>query len=357
MKKYFKKFSTMFVMALVIMLGSCVSAFAEDITYTDNLIPKMTSNTSPSGIADSSSSYGTSYLAYKAFDKAYYPTSSSYYWMASSGSVPQWISYKFENPKKICKYTISYFDYGDYSRVPKSWQFQGSNDDLNWVTLDSQYGINFAAGEKKKFTFNNTTNYSNYRIYITAINGGGSYGATIDEIEMMEKIQNNATSITLDKSTMNLEIGTSQQLTATTTAADATVNWTSSDSSIATVDSNGKVTAVKEGQVTITVTTADGSNLSATCAVNVTTTTTGGGDPTNPPDTGSGSDNGDATLFIELVDGNIKQYSLTDDQISDFIQWYRDRDNDDSESPIYKFTKGSYKDYVVHDKIDWFEIR
>lgn len=43
---------------------------------------------------------------------------------------------------------------------------------------------------------------------------------------------------------------------ATTTVTD--VLWTSSDSSIATVDSTGKVTAVAPGNVTITATTADG---------------------------------------------------------------------------------------------------
>jgi uncharacterized protein YjdB len=74
-------------------------------------------------------------------------------------------------------------------------------------------------------------------------------------------------SITLDKSTMNLTQGDSGQLTATTTPAGAQVTWKSSDSSIATVDSTGKVTAAKEGTCTITATTADG--LTATCAVTV----------------------------------------------------------------------------------------
>jgi uncharacterized repeat protein (TIGR01451 family) len=75
-------------------------------------------------------------------------------------------------------------------------------------------------------------------------------------------------SITLDKSTINLTQGDSQQLTATTTPAGAQVNWKSSDTSIAIVDSTGKVTGVKEGTCTITATTADG--LTATCIVTVT---------------------------------------------------------------------------------------
>lgn len=56
---------------------------------------------------------------------------------------------------------------------------------------------------------------------------------------------------------------------ATTTPASVGVKLTSSDESIATVDSTGKVTAVKEGQATITATMTDGSNLSSACTGNM----------------------------------------------------------------------------------------
>lgn len=103
-------------------------------------------------------------------------------------------------------------------------------------------------------------------------------------------------------------------------------------------------TAVSEGTCTITATTDDG--LTATCEVTVTA------EETEPTDI-----TGDGTLFIELVDGNIKIYDVTSDEIKDFIDWYENRDLDESESPFYKFTKGDYKDYVIHSQIDWFEVR
>lgn len=81
-------------------------------------------------------------------------------------------------------------------------------------------------------------------------------------------------SISLNQSSINLTEGNSQQLT--TTPAGIGVTWSSSDTSIATVDSTGKVTAVKEGQATITATMTDGSNLSATCIVNITNPITPG---------------------------------------------------------------------------------
>ncbi|OOM70170.1 bacterial Ig-like domain protein [Clostridium sp. BL-8] len=78
-------------------------------------------------------------------------------------------------------------------------------------------------------------------------------------------------SITIDKATIDLSEGDSDNLFATTTPAAVGVKWTSSDSSVATVDSTGKVTAIGAG----TATTTDGSNLSASCTVNVTTNNDG----------------------------------------------------------------------------------
>ncbi len=83
-------------------------------------------------------------------------------------------------------------------------------------------------------------------------------------------------SMTLNKSTYNLQVGQTDTLTATITpnnTTSKTVIWKSSDNSIVTVDSSGKVSAIKEGTTTITASTQDGSNISASCAVNVTSQT------------------------------------------------------------------------------------
>ena len=48
------------------------------------------------------------------------------------------------------------------------------------------------------------------------------------------------------------------------------VTWTSSNTAVATVDQNGKVTSVTAGTATITATATDGSNVSGSCTVTVT---------------------------------------------------------------------------------------
>lgn len=79
-------------------------------------------------------------------------------------------------------------------------------------------------------------------------------------------------SVTLDETTLTMDIGDEETLTATVApdnATNKTVTWSSSNNTVATV-ANGKVTAVAAGTATITA-TADGKN--ATCAVTVNSAT------------------------------------------------------------------------------------
>ena len=83
------------------------------------------------------------------------------------------------------------------------------------------------------------------------------------------------TGVTLSETTLTLEVGDTAILAATVEpdeASNKNVTWESSDSSVATVDTSGKVTAVSAGTATITVTTADGGKT-ATCVVTVTAAT------------------------------------------------------------------------------------
>ena len=79
-------------------------------------------------------------------------------------------------------------------------------------------------------------------------------------------------SVSLNYSTRTIIQGKTYKLKATvkpTTATDMSVIWTSSDDSVATVDSTGLVTAVSGGTAIITVTTDDG-EFTDTCTVTVT---------------------------------------------------------------------------------------
>lgn len=84
--------------------------------------------------------------------------------------------------------------------------------------------------------------------------------------------------VTLNKTSATLAVGGTETLTATVSpdgATNKTVTWSSDNTSVATVDANGKVTAASAGTATITVTATNGTNdtsddKQATCTVTVT---------------------------------------------------------------------------------------
>lgn len=79
------------------------------------------------------------------------------------------------------------------------------------------------------------------------------------------------TGVTLNATSKTLNLNATFQLIATIAPANATdqsVTWSSSNSSVATVSSDGLVTGVAVGTATITVTTTDGSKT-ATCSITV----------------------------------------------------------------------------------------
>ena len=88
---------------------------------------------------------------------------------------------------------------------------------------------------------------------------------------VIRPVQLTPSSVTLNKSNLEMIIGDAETLTTTVLPAksrDKSVTWTSSDETVATVDANGQITAIKQGTTTITATTVEGSKT-ATCAVTV----------------------------------------------------------------------------------------
>ena len=81
------------------------------------------------------------------------------------------------------------------------------------------------------------------------------------------------TKITLSKTTLTLDARETAALSATVTPTAATiktVQWSSSNEAVATVDENGVVTAVGKGTAKITATAEDGTGIFASCTVTVT---------------------------------------------------------------------------------------
>ena len=101
-------------------------------------------------------------------------------------------------------------------------------------------------------------------ITVTTANGKtASCNVTVQAVQAVP------TSVSLNKTSLTLDVGKSYTLTKTVSPSNAVTsyNWSSSNTSVATVDKNGKVTAKKAGTATITVKTSNGKT--ATCKVTV----------------------------------------------------------------------------------------
>ena len=85
------------------------------------------------------------------------------------------------------------------------------------------------------------------------------------------------TAITLNKTATTIKVGATETLSVTAVApdnaTDKTYTWKTSDESKATVDQDGKVTAVAAGTVTIYAEANDGSGVKGNCTVTVTPAT------------------------------------------------------------------------------------
>ena len=118
-------------------------------------------------------------------------------------------------------------------------------------------------------------------------------------------INHKVTGVSLDKTSLALDVGGTAQLTPVFTPSNASnkaVTWSTSAAAVATVDNTGKVTAVKAGTAAITVTTADGAHT-AQCTVTVTAPVTPP-EPVTPP-----SDDSEPTYSpsLDVGDGGTVQ--------------------------------------------------
>ncbi|MDE7379739.1 MAG: Ig-like domain-containing protein, partial [Clostridia bacterium] len=144
--------------------------------------------------------------------------------------------------------------------------------------------------------------------------------------------------IFLDRTKVTLEVGESVTLEATilpTFATDLSMEWQSSDERVATVDC-GSVTAVAEGEATITVFTING--LTATCTVTVKA------EEPEPPaqytvtfySRGGEFENGKDTYEVLVNDGEkLPSVTVTREGKYTFTGWYAGWHNDEAHTVLW----------------------
>jgi len=370
MKKYLKILVAL-ILLISLSLVSNTTIFAQDVIYTDNLIPKMTSNTAPSGAASASSVYvspstGGTLPAYEAFDRSTAKTYAS--WATTIGTTAGWLEYDFPTEKCITKYNIQPREWTEYiSQSPKNWTFEAYDENTNtWIVLDTQTNVtDWAVGSKKEFTFTNNIFYKKYRINVTSIVDSTSLTNTstrllvIGELEMMEivatpaNLKATASVAKVDLIWDTISNASSYNIKRSTTSGGPyetinTVTNTSTESSNAYIDSS-----VTNGTTYYYIITAIVEGKEGNPSTEVSATPQ---EPTPPTNTV-----GDATVRITMITGEIKEYDLTSAVVQNFITWYDNRSEGIGKA-YYTITKAttagfsSRKEYLAFDKISSFEI-
>lgn len=158
-----------------------------------NTVPKMTSNTAPSGIVETSGVFNTSgdFDGWNAFNRS--PNGYGWYANAAVG----WISYQFTSPKNITSYSIlmGYGMTGAYGFAPKNWTFEAwDTHTLSWIVLETRTNeLGWVSLEKRTYSFSNVKSYTKFRLNVTATQAGQSIA--IDEIELFEPLVTDVTYI------------------------------------------------------------------------------------------------------------------------------------------------------------------
>ncbi len=133
-----------------------------------------------------------------------------------------------------------------------------TNQEIIWSTSNSKIAT---VNQKGKVTAKKIGN-----VTITAMAADGSEAEATCEIQVVKPVE----SVSLNSSSISLMVGQTRKLKVTVKPGDATLKaakWTSSDPSVAIVDEEGEIIAVKAGNTTITAEALDNSGKTAICYV------------------------------------------------------------------------------------------
>jgi hypothetical protein len=353
MKKLKILFGFVFAFSIAFIFNS-MKCYAAEVRYTENIIPQMTSDTTPSGKASASNvwkatgNYGPAYLA---FDRI--SDNEHYAWATVSGVWSGWLSYEFADKKCITKYTIiSRNPVYSLKELPKDWTFEAWDDQKGaWVILDTHENMtDWAVGIKKEFTFTNTNYYNKYRINVIA-NANSNISLVIGDVEMMETIPSpknliatagdsfvkltwdpvaNASGYNIKRS--NVPYGPYDTIASSLPAS--TVTYTD------TIVNNNNTYYYIVSAIISGLESSDSNEVSAT-----------------PIEIGN------AILSIILDNGTIKEYDLNISELNSFLTWY-DNITYGIERGYYIFSVKesvnpfiSIKNYIPYSKILYFDIK
>lgn len=190
--------------------------------YLKDHVPTMTSNTAPYGTANTSSTAGTDYAAWKAFDKK-----TPDRWLTSTSDTTKRLYYQFTNPIAVQAFRILYL-----GKYVKDYEIQASNDGTNWTTKFSGTRPDAATSidnpeDSGVITFTNSDYYLYWCIQVTT-QYDSIKQAAITELQFYGR------SLDVSVPTMTSSVLPYGEVISTDTASSSHPNWYAFDGSDST---------------------------------------------------------------------------------------------------------------------------
>ena len=174
--------------------------YSMDLTMKYTGQGTLTDATKPGAGSVTYSAGNNSYPGTKAFDDAGNVGSGRWLANAPTNSNPAWIRYDFGVATKISEYMIQSQNYQAGPRAPKNWTLQGSNDNSNWTTLDTQVNkTGWTSWLKRDYTIANPASYRWYKFVFTANNGNGTLGIGEIELKVLDGLYGFPANLTLSE--------------------------------------------------------------------------------------------------------------------------------------------------------------
>jgi hypothetical protein len=206
---------------------ACASCPSGSINVSpETIIPKMTANNAPSGLAFATNTGPSGpnpvapFLAFDQTPGVFTPATDIWFGVSS----PCTLGYKFASAVAVPIYRIKAPEDAQYN-VPGAWTFEGSNDGLNYTVLDTQSGISWFYGETKTFQITNSTAYQYYRLNISAAaNGSTASAVAVDEFELSLSAQSQVCKTATAESTISQADADNKAYAAALALANAELN-------------------------------------------------------------------------------------------------------------------------------------
>jgi cysteine-rich repeat protein len=130
---------------------------------TNNLVPAMTSPSTPSGTVTQSGAFNASFPGWQAFD------ATTSLWLSAQDQAPAWVAYEWgDGPRTVTSYAITFANGSSLeSRGPRDFTLQGWNG-ATWIVIDTRTGeTNWSTPPRRVYTVAAPGSYFAYKLNVT----------------------------------------------------------------------------------------------------------------------------------------------------------------------------------------------